>query len=1243
MSCRLGKHGRAFPPLLAAICLLFSSLPVLADTGMEITRLKDLHNQTALVAKGAARAVIVAPKNGRYAEIVRAVRDKIKALSGAELKVVDAESAVPEMLLKHHNVIAVGNCNTNRFIETLYRQWYVILDPKYPGSGGYVVRSLHNPYGTGHNVIFLGGSDDEGTSEAGRTFLGLLHHGRSLSVGWTMKIKLGKNVELPQISPDGKKWQVYSWRDSWRANNPMAYRPSSFFGWNPISVAGCLYYMTGRKEYLDTFKELALPAPGKAPLANSGDDAFTDPANPLVKSDHYRAHLVDQIYDLIEESPQFTDAERLAITRKLMEHQYELDPKHSYSVAHGDRHALWHMMSIYTGSRYFATYYPNPVWNVRLENVRKGFRSLLDHPSWGPVDTLPWVSTYLEPIFEFFLWDGPRQFVESGAARDLMCALEILMTGEDVDFFSNSISPALLNQAGYLLDDPGYPMIARRLGFDLDAFRIGQSYWPGDAVGIEPPSRLAEKIAVFPPAGAGRGKTGTTQADAQPFQILSYRSGPSKGDDYLLMDGFNGSGAHPYQLNTILKLRMFGGKSVLDGYGNDLFVWRNGATGEPVPRAALIRDRFARDGMAYLASEVPEISDARWQRHVLYQADKAIVVDRIEALADGEFDVNCFWELGGALKPARKPARIAFSTEGIRISGSHGLLERVSDRELVQRHAGQLKKGEALSFANMFNRDSDFPSIGALADGIYRVDGSDPALLLAGTASFTSASFRGELLFLDRHRLFLSRATELVLDGAVVFRSERPLTFFWDFDRARIALGRPSSADLRLTLNGKGITVAAGEDVIPEAVAVPALTSLAARAEGTPVAARPRPAEDGETAQPVWTLETQGKVRQIRKAPSFAPEAVWAVSAAGKGTLLTGVSADGAATGTLELDGELTALHLADEGQRQSFAFLAGFADDTVQAYSAEGKKLWSVNALLDPAFRIGDRYEAPWFTDPAPPYGKRGVTALLAADLWGDGRCEIVVGRPSTVELRSLDSSLLARFPVRWGDVSSLALLRGSKGKSPLLLAGRNPADKPALTGIGGGRKKISDEAFSALPAGASNLHAFNRRGVSRLLTADLDGNGVDEVVYLVQGHWNEIRAYAGDGKPLWVRPLGPGKGGALPAAPLLEALDLDGDGAQEIVFAAANGWVCALDGRGEPLWRERPVRQVRALSGAGGMVAVGGDDGEVIVLDRAGATVMRGRAEGPVSALQFNGGELYAGTLSGKLHKFTPRLKRS
>jgi hypothetical protein len=278
-----------------------------ADT--RITRLKPLHLDTALVEAGQPRAVIVAPPGERYQEAVEIVQTAVRARTGVTLPAMrdPAVTAAPEEMLGTRNVIALGNMATNPFTEEMYRKWYVLLDLRYPGPGGHVVRSLHDPYGTGHNVIWVGGSDDEGVLSAARVFAELLKGEKedSLAVGWLMKIKLGEGMTPPKLDLDAERFDVRSWRDSFRerGNRKTGYDPSTFFGWNPISVAGVLYYMTGDSEYLDAFKAMAMPDPENPPRPNVSDDAFNDPMDPLVKNYHYRAHLVDCVYDLIEESP----------------------------------------------------------------------------------------------------------------------------------------------------------------------------------------------------------------------------------------------------------------------------------------------------------------------------------------------------------------------------------------------------------------------------------------------------------------------------------------------------------------------------------------------------------------------------------------------------------------------------------------------------------------------------------------------------------------------------------------------------------------------------------------------------------------------------------------------------------------------------------------------------------------------------------------------------------------------------
>ena len=545
-------------PIAVAVVLALGQFAD-AQPSQRIAKLKDLCIDTMLVANGKPQAAVVTPARDRYADAVRTIQGAVKRCGGTELP-VRRDAASPEDVLKEHNVIALGNMATNPFVEHMYRQWYVLLDLKYPGRGGHIVRSLHNPYGTGRNVIWIGGSNDEGVSVAAKVFADLLKPGEPLEAGWLMEIKLGTGMTPPKIGDDVPGWRVYSWRDSWRqvGGKKTGYSPSTFFGWNPISIAGVLYYTTGQKEYLDYFKAMAMPDPKRIPIPNRTDDAFDAPMNPLVKNYHYRAHLVDCVFDMIEESPLFTDGERLFITNKLLEHQNFYDPKDNYPRPNTSRHGMWHMLNIYTGSRYFAKYYPSARWEKRMENVRKAFRGWIGNPTWGELDTLGWVSTSTEPVFEFFMLDGFDEFVQSGTARTMMSAIEILWSGKQFEESNRCLTINLLHKAAHMLKDSRYVWLARRLGFDFDAFRIGQSFWPPDEVAVEPPADLVGRISHYPLSRSYWRWTGESIPLEEGFQVLSWRAGLTAKDDFLQIDGFYGRGRNPYHVNPLYVLRIGG-------------------------------------------------------------------------------------------------------------------------------------------------------------------------------------------------------------------------------------------------------------------------------------------------------------------------------------------------------------------------------------------------------------------------------------------------------------------------------------------------------------------------------------------------------------------------------------------------------------------------------------------------------------------------------------------------------------
>ncbi len=107
------------------------------------------------------------------------------------------------------------------------------------GPEGYVVRSVHNPFGDGHSVVIVGGSDAAGRRRrAPRRWPASCPRRRrpkgELSIGWTMETKLGKGVKPPTDIKEFETWEA-----------SKGYGSVGYFGWCSISKRMAMYYMTG--------------------------------------------------------------------------------------------------------------------------------------------------------------------------------------------------------------------------------------------------------------------------------------------------------------------------------------------------------------------------------------------------------------------------------------------------------------------------------------------------------------------------------------------------------------------------------------------------------------------------------------------------------------------------------------------------------------------------------------------------------------------------------------------------------------------------------------------------------------------------------------------------------------------------------------------------------------------------------------------------------------------------------------
>ena len=153
--------------------LLMMVLPVAAQElfvpEQVITELKAFYPDTTLVEAGVPRCVIVYPEEAEYEAVARQVAAAIKTATGADVPMKTATQY--QVADRDTNLICLGRMNNNKLALDLYIWRFVASDDWFPGPDGYEFRTVCDPWGNGHNVVMLGGSDLEGVRKAVEQFI----------------------------------------------------------------------------------------------------------------------------------------------------------------------------------------------------------------------------------------------------------------------------------------------------------------------------------------------------------------------------------------------------------------------------------------------------------------------------------------------------------------------------------------------------------------------------------------------------------------------------------------------------------------------------------------------------------------------------------------------------------------------------------------------------------------------------------------------------------------------------------------------------------------------------------------------------------------------------------------------------------------------------------------------------------------------------------------------------------------
>ncbi|HWL54023.1 MAG TPA: hypothetical protein VNQ90_16395 [Chthoniobacteraceae bacterium] len=1218
-----------------AAALLAPLAPLQAKTPQpkapQYETLKALYLKTPLTAEGKPAAAIISD-GARYDGAAKRIQQAVKKQTGVSLPILSSEK-VAFPFTQH--VILLGNRSTNRLLSELYDRFYAMTDLKYPGAGGFEVRSVHNPLGNAKNAVILGGSDDAGVEAAAADFLREIKAGEEASVGWLLKVKPGGNPALPKEAHEALTWQ-----------ESPGYG-DRFFGWNSISLAMAAYYFTGEERYAREVVRLAFPDDqAKAFFEKVDGERIENKDDPLAGPYHYAATRMVLYWDLIEESPVFSDVEKLEIINALARQFEHRLPEGIYSkaepsIALPSRHGLYSALSLYTLARYFKKDDDREPWRHAYRAAGEyTFAPLKTREPWihGESDNLYWYGTVLAPILDYLVLSGQAARTRSnGHLSHLLETQELLWNGAPDDKNFRWTALDYLQKAAYLTGDDRWLYYRERLPLDTGLFRLDQSFWPTPDRSPAPPDSLVGRWSVHHLSPGQHREREIPFPVEQAFSNLSYRSAPDATGDFLLLDGMNGTSRNPSHTFAALDLRI-NGRQLLKGYLNQVRTSLDGSV-EPSPSldAALLRHGVLGETV-FAEGDVSQMAWNGWQRHwVLRKGRFALAADRLSFRREsGQFVAEFYWQNLGENSWKASPDALA-SKEGFIVPAD---VFHFSGEETATRleWLSAVKAGDERRFFTLL-LPADAATGKAPPKGRKTAPNAAlfqlPKPLLAFTGSHAGVE-AGLALCEDDHFFALG------LEKAPHLKVSAPVDLDWSYATGRLAIKTTQPVTLTLypeeatqpLRSGKAlalhdgaatIELAPGEHLLENTFpSASRLAPLARAMEPLPddpsprLLRKPLPSDlPGELP----SLNVAAAPRFDHALGAIVPvpgpgEAVYYVNA---GQRLLKLDREGNLLHTFEAPAPIFTHHWwADAG-----LVVIGTTDQRTLAYTPDGKLQWTfVSKMDDAVYQTGKNY---WF----PTANGHGGIQGLGSGRFIDGETQLFIGSACTLEVVDRHGKLLKRLPEFWGTPAIFQLIPASDGSTDLIVA-RRLSERATPHAINSRTLEPGRQRFSSVPRGHRYITGWTVQRNAHLFHVDLDGDGKKEVVSDITGSWNRISVWDEKSKPLHTLHFGPGPSPYRAGWKVVPALirdtdiaDLHGNGKMTIVTALSNRLLIALDARCEIQWSRRLDAPPLQLCIVGKTIVVALENGTLVTLDANGQPLSRTSLRPAKEAL----GQLVAG----------------
>lgn len=799
-----------------------------------------------------AGAAVIAPvAEPTYTALGKRLADALVAELVDERDALDNSGDLRDDLQQRHTLL-LGKSTNNRALFRLYVRELCACDNQYPGPGGWVIRSVCDPWGTGANAVVVGASDAMGAKRAVEALIEMVTEGGDGAVlPWALKLRSavsprsGGRLFAPRTY-DAKAMAAFR-KGITYTNQPLQFFPSKVL--TEANRAAERYWRVGGSE-----AELEKWRLCVSELRKLGSKIVE------MRAMEFRLKDFVTAWERLEAMPAITDSERADVVALL------------WSFGHIFKDEYWHGKGKQRVGNLRVT--TNHVSNGTLGYLRLGryFQRRCKLSASEAKLAAPWVED------ADVLFNGQEQSYKSGCDANgyqwwtMKHMLMYALRRPDLEFAWNGNLRKLVNLIFVTMDNRGHPAQFGDVGGKLTGYSgnagyllpyaaqlydDGRSLWiahycnriedaalAGLAEPIEPVDLVGTAVAPWSRSiyidKARRSKEAAEVPWHSTFDKISFRNSFERDDAYLILDGIGGMGHGQDDCNAITRFAAQGKiwlidceydkKTMFDH--NGVFVSRNGEAGALAYTARL--DAFA--DLATVRMTRTSTSDPKgltWARHLFWMGvGRFICIDTLRCNKAGDYQANCIWRCrapgrldGRVWRSRQADAELTIVSDGAaraktaREGRDHfrGVKAYVL-RQVVSR---RMERGDRLAYANFLEAGKasadDTPAPERLTRNAWRIrDGLVAVEPLSARGIETDAV----MTFITRDSIALVRATHCAMAGETLVSCRQPTSI--ELTRAGCGVllaGEPTEITLPvllgLTVDGEAPQSADGQLLLP--------------------------------------------------------------------------------------------------------------------------------------------------------------------------------------------------------------------------------------------------------------------------------------------------------------------------------------------------------------------------------------------------------------------------------------------